>query len=74
MTKKYTREELVSAMAREYNTGYHNGWVSATDELEWILIAFENKKDSWTWEEIHNAMRKAEREKLNLPLIKGEQK
>lgn len=71
--KKYTEEELESAMTQEYDTGYHNGWAAATDELESILIQFENRKDSWTWEEIHNAMRKAEREELNLPPTKGKQ-
>jgi len=74
MTKKYTEKDLELAMAQEYDAGYHNGWASATDELESILIQFEHRKEPWTWEDIHNAMRKAEREELNLPPIKGEQK
>lgn len=72
MTKKYTEKELESAMTQEYDAGYHNGWAAATDELESILIQFEHRKETWTWTDIHNAMRKAEREELDLPPIKGE--
>lgn len=74
MTKKYTEKELESAMTEQYETGYHNGWASATDQLELILMRFENRKDSWTWREIHDAIRKAERDELKLSPIKGEQK
>jgi hypothetical protein len=66
VSKKYTEKELGLAIAEEYDTGYHNGWTMATEKVESILLGFEERKDTWTWQEVYAAIAKAKQDELKV--------
>ena len=66
MSNKYTEKELGLAMAEEYDTGYHNGWTMAVEEVESILLRFEERKDPWAWQEVYAAIAKAKQDELKV--------
>jgi hypothetical protein len=64
--KRYSEKELGLAMDAEYDTGYYNGWTTAVEEVESILTKFGDSKDSWTMEEVLDAINKAKQSELSV--------